>query len=224
MNPAINPEIFTFLKELQTNNNREWFDAQKPRYQTLYDEFKHFHAALMEKMKAHDQIEKGRVYRIYRDVRFSKDKTPYKGYLAFNFKRATHFLRGGYYFQLEPGNSFLAGGFFGPNAKDLLHIRNQISQYPDPMFEILNSDVFKNYFGELRGERLKTAPKGFEKDDEAIEVLRHKQFYVEHAFSDEEVLSAGFMDQLNEGFQNLRPFFDYMSEILTTDLNGEELM
>lgn len=224
MNPTINPETFTFLKELQKNNDREWFEGQKPRYQKLYDEFKAFHAALMDKMKTHDQIEKGRVYRIYRDVRFSKDKTPYKGYFAFNFKRASHFLRGGYYFQLEPGNSFLAGGFFGPSAKDLLHIRNQISQFPDPMFDILGSRPFKSYFGELKGEQLKTAPNGFEKDDEAIDILRFKQFYVEHAFTDQEVLSGNFIDQLNEGFQQLRTFFDYMSEILTTDLNGEELV
>lgn len=220
----ISPALIQFLKELSANNNREWFDQHKPTYQTLYAEFKIFHQEVGELMKEHDQIEKGRVYRIYRDVRFSKDKTPYKNNLAFNLKRATHYLRGGYYFQLEPGASFLAGGFFGPNAQDLLHIRRQISQFPEPLEEIVNSSDFKDYFGSLKGERLKTSPKGFESDDPAIEFLRQKQFYVEHHFSDEEVLSENFAADLVVGFLKLRPFFDYMSEILTTDLNGESLL
>ena len=221
---TITSETFDFLDDLSRNNNRDWFDQNKTRYQSIYGDFKEFHLELMEFMKAHDQIEKGRVYRIYRDVRFSKDKTPYKPYLAGNFKRATHYLRGGYYYQIERGNSFLAGGFFGPNSQDLLHIRNQISQFPDPLMEILEDKNFKEYFGVLKGEKVKTAPKGFSQEDEAIDLLRHKQFYVEHYFSDEEVLSDDFMIKLNEGFQGLRPFFDYMSEILTTDLNGESLV
>ncbi len=221
---TITSDTFNFLDDLSRNNNREWFDQNKPRYQAIYNEFKGFHLELMELMKAHDQIEKGRVYRIYRDVRFSKDKTPYKPYLAGNFKRATHFLRGGYYFQIERGNSFLAGGFFGPNAQDLLHVRNQISQYPDPLVQILADKDFGNYFGGLKGEKVKTSPKGFSQEDEAIDLIRHKQFYVEHSFSDTEVLAKDFMIKLNDGFLRLKPFFDYMSEILTTDLNGESLV
>lgn len=221
---TITSDTFNFLDDLSRNNNREWFDQNKPRYQAIYNEFKGFHLELMELMKAHDQIEKGRVYRIYRDVRFSKDKTPYKPYLAGNFKRATHYLRGGYYFQIERGNSFLAGGFFGPNAQDLLHVRNQISQYPDPLVQILADKDFDNYFGGLKGEKVKTSPKGFSQEDEAIDLIRHKQFYVEHSFSDKEVLAKDFMIKLNDGFLRLKPFFDYMSEILTTDLNGESLV
>ena len=221
---SITKETFDFLTNLSRNNNREWFDANKPRYQKVYDSFKAFHTELLVLMKEHDQIEKGRVYRIYRDVRFSKDKTPYKPYLAGNFKRATHYLRGGYYFQIEPGNSFLAGGFFGPNSQDLLHIRKQLSQFPDPFFEVLENKEFENYFGSLKGEKVKTSPKGFDQEDEAIELIRHKQFYLEHSFTDEEVLDENFMLELNNGFQRLRPFFDLMSEILTTDLNGESII
>lgn len=221
---SITKETFDFLTNLSRNNNREWFDANKPRYQKVYDSFKAFHTELLALMKEHDQIEKGRVYRIYRDVRFSKDKTPYKPYLAGNFKRATHYLRGGYYFQIEPGNSFLAGGFFGPNSQDLLHIRKQLSQFPDPFFEVLENKEFENYFGSLKGEKVKTSPKGFDKEDEAIKLIRHKQFYLEHSFTDEEVLDENFMLGLNNGFQRLRPFFDLMSEILTTDLNGESIL
>ncbi|WP_421872635.1 DUF2461 domain-containing protein [Marinoscillum sp.] len=221
---TITQETFDFLKDLSQNNDREWFDLNKPRYQKIYDCFKAFHTESLELMKEHDQIEKGRVYRIYRDVRFSKDKTPYKPYLAGNFKRATHYLRGGYYFQIEPGNSFLAGGFFGPNSQDLLHIRKQVSQFPDPFFEVLENKEFKNYFGSLKGEKVKTSPKGFDQEDEAIELIRHKQFYLEHSFTDEEVLADNFMLKLNDGFQRLRPFFDLMSEVLTTDLNGESIL
>src|SRR5215468_10357589 len=116
-----------FLKKLSKNNNREWFNKNKNLYVAAHENVLAFVDALLFEMRRHDNIEtrsaKESLFRIYRDVRFSKDKLPYKTYWAGHFKRATKKLRGGYYFQVEPGKTFVAGGFFSPNPADLLHIR-----------------------------------------------------------------------------------------------------
>ena len=216
-----------FLKLLAQNNNREWFTDNKGEYELAHIEMISFADALLAEMQKKDHIEtvsgKKSLYRIYRDIRFSKNKTPYKNNLGGSFRRATSALRGGYYYHIQPGNSFLAGGFWGPNKDDLLHIRKQIAAEPDHLREIINNTNFKTTFGELLGEQLKTAPKGFEKDDPAIELLSYKQYIIRHSFSDKEVFTKDFHLKMAATFQQMRPFFDYMSEILTTDLNGVPL-
>ncbi len=220
----ITKTTLSFLYDLAANNNREWFDINKDRYVSAQSEMKEFHEAVKGRLSAHDQIGKGRVYRIYRDVRFSKNKTPYKNNWGGGFQRDTHYLRGGYYYQIQPGNSFAAGGFFSPNSQDLMHIRKQIQQDPDTLFGILNDQKFKVTFGELKGDQVKTTPKGFSIEDPAIDLIRYKQFYVEHRFTDTEVLDKNFDSKLGNTFLSMRPYFDYMSEILTSDLNGESLL
>ena len=220
----ITKENIQFLKSLAQHNDREWFESHKSEFVLYQEEFKLFHQQLLDLMNKHDQIEKGKVFRIYRDVRFSKDKRPYKTYWSGTFKRATAQLRGGYYYQIEPGNSFVAGGFFGPESQDLLHIRKQISQDPDPLVSVLSSASFKEYFGLLEGEKVKTTPKGFSSEDSAIDLIRMKQFLVYRHFSDEEVLHKDFNLKINESFQAMRPYFDVMSMYLTTDLNGLPLI
>ncbi|WP_421894194.1 DUF2461 domain-containing protein [Marinoscillum sp.] len=215
---------FRFLNELRLHNNREWFADHKHEYGTFHEEVKALAREVEVLMNEHDLLAGGRVYRIYRDVRFSKDKTPYKDYWAGSFRRATALLRGGYYYEIAPGRSFVAGGFFGPNASDLLHIRKQISQDPEPLWEVLNQEDFKQYFGGLKGASVKTSPKGFSIDDPAIALIRQKQFVVEHYFTDAEVLSTDFSQILNDSFRAMRPYLNYMSEILTTDLNGESIV
>jgi uncharacterized protein (TIGR02453 family) len=181
----------------------------------------------LHELNKHDVIEtpsgKKSVHRIYRDIRFSKDKTPYKTNWSGNFKRATKYRRGGYYFQLEPGNSFLAGGFWAPNPLDLKRIRDEIVFDDKPLRKILKSKAFMSTFGALHGEQVKTAPKGYEAGHEAIDLLRYKQFLLIRKFSDKEVLSDQFLQQASQTFKNMRPFFDYMSEVLTTDTNGLEI-
>lgn len=216
-------EVLAFLGALEAHNDREWFEGQKNRFEGVKATFRKQHEAIKALMARHDELEKDKVYRIYRDVRFSKDKTPYKSHLAGSFRRAGHYRRGGYYYQVQPEGSYVAGGFFGPNAQDLLHIRKQLQQYPDELSGIIARSDFKQLFGGLQGEQLKTAPKGFDKDDPAIELLRYKQFIVRRPLTDEQVLSEDFAKIVDETFQGMRPFFDYMSEILTTDLNGELL-
>jgi uncharacterized protein (TIGR02453 family) len=217
-----------FLKQLKANNNKPWFDVHKPEYLIELKHIEDFAEALLHELSRTDVLEtasgKKSVYRIYRDIRFSKDKTPFKTFWGGSYTRATKERRGGYYFHLEQGNSFLAGGFWGPNAGDLKRIRSEFAHDPEPMRKILNSKSFISTFGILQGEQLKTAPKGFDVTHEAIDLLRYKQFLVIKRFDDNEILSAGFLEQATETFKNMRPFFDYMSEVLTTDLNGASLI
>lgn len=219
---------FDFLNLLSKNNNREWFNEHKELYLKNKEEVELFADTLLLELKQHDDIEtvsgKKALYRVYRDVRFSKDKTPYKTVWSGSFKRATKYLRGGYYFHIEPGNSFLGGGFWGPNSADLKLIRSNISEFGDELLEIINAKEFVSNFGELGGEKLKTAPKGIAKDHKYIDLLRHKQFLLGKSFTDEEVMSKDFILQLNNGFKAMRPFFNFMSEALTTNSNGESIV
>lgn len=223
-NSYISPSSIAFLKSLAKNNSREWFNKNKARYLTEYENMIAFTDALLKEMRKHDTIEtpsgKDSLFRIYRDTRFSKDKTPYKTYWAGSIKRATNKLRGGYYFHIEPGHSLAAGGFFSPNSGDLSRIRQDIDRnYPD-WKKMLSGKKISKAFDGLKGEKVSTTPKGFSKDNPAIDLLKHKQFYFERKFSDEELMAPGFLSALSQTFMNLRPYFDYMSEVLTTDLNG----
>lgn len=213
-----------FLKTLSKNNNREWFQKNKDRYLEAHQNMIVFADALLGEMKKHDNIEaasgKDSLFRIYNDIRFSKDKSPYKTYWAGGFKRATKKLRGGYYFQIQPGGSFAAGGFFSPEPADLLRIRQDIDMNFADWKKLLSGKTISLLFGELKGETVTTSPKGFSKDNPAIRLLKHKQFYLQRNFSDKEVLAPDFVQELNKTFKGLRPYFDYMSEVLTTDLNG----
>lgn len=216
---------FEFLKQLKKNNNRDWFIAHKERYLRELEEVEHFAGALLGEMNKHDVIEtpsgKKSMHRIYRDIRFSKDKTPYHTHWGGGFKRATKFRRGSYYFHLSPGNSFAAGGFWGPEPHDLKRIRDEFAFDAQPLRRILKSKHFIATFGSLKGEQLKTAPKGFEADNEAIDLIRYKQFLLIRPFTDKEVCSPGFLKTLNDTFRSMRPFLDYMSEVLSTNVNGE---
>jgi len=225
--PTILKSGFDYLQKLKKNNHRDWFNDNKATYQKELEQVELFAEALLHELNKHDEIEtpsgKKSLHRIYRDIRFSSDKTPYKTNWSGNFKRATKYRRGGYYFHLEPGNSYLAGGFWAPNAPDLKRVRDEIAFDAAPLRKILKSKTFANTFGALQGEQLKTAPKGFDADHEAIDLLRYKQFLLIRRFTDKEVLSDGFLNEANTTFRNMRPFFDYMSEVLTTDTNGLEL-
>lgn len=216
----------SFLKAIKENNNRDWFKSNKKRYEEAREEFKGVVAEIEELLKQHDNIDESgtKIFRIYRDVRFSNDKTPYNRHFSASFKRATNALRGGYYLRIEPGASLIVGGFFGPNSEDLQHIRKQIAQDSHILKEAIHDKSFIKYFGELYGERVKTSPKGFSKDDPEIDLIRMKSFMGKHEFSDEEVQQPDFAEKVNNGFKLLRPFFDAMTEYLTTDLNGVSLI
>lgn len=216
----ISKDAFKFLRAIKKNNNREWFEKNKADYKKHFEAFKAFGEDVKEGLNKKDVIDKVKAFRIYRDVRFSKDKTPYKTNMAMSWQREGKSRRGGYYLHVQPGNSFAGCGFFSPDAKDLMHIRKQIQQDPAPLRKILKSAGIKKTFGELMGEQVKTAPKGFDKNDPAIDLLRYKQFYFMHEFSDAEVQSNNFDKEVVKILNKTRPYIDYMTEILTTDLNG----
>ena len=224
----VDPSVFDFLTAVKNNNNREWFNDHKKQYEVAHEHMIHFADELLFELQKADQIDtvsgKKSLMRIYRDVRFSKDKTPFKVNFGGGFKRATTSLRGGYYYHIEPGNCFVGGGFWGPNKEDLLLLREQIAQDSSGLRTVVDSKEFKNMFGSLLGDQLKTAPKGFPKDHKDIDLLRYKSFIVKKDFNFEESLREDFSEKMVDAFDAMRPFFDVMSEYLTTDLNGESLV
>ena len=225
----ISSTTFSFLADLKANNNRPWFEENRARFEASKAETIAFADELIGLVNKFDVIDtpygKKALYRIYRDIRFSKDKTPYKSHWGIFLKRSGASRRGGLYLHIQPrNNTFLGGGFWGPNKDDLLLIRKQIEADADPLRDALNQPEFKSYFGQLQGDQLKTAPKGFDKEHPEIDLLRHKQFVVSHKFTDMEVLSKGFPQQVAEGFSKMMPFLNAMTEYLTTDLNGESTL
>jgi uncharacterized protein (TIGR02453 family) len=223
----IQKSTLKFLKDLGKNNKREWFNAHKDIYLAAHQNMCGFADQLIIEMNKHDEIENesGRksLYRIYNDLRFSKDKSPYSARFAFSLKRATKLRRGGYYVHIKPGNSYLSCGFFNPNPEDLKRIRQDIDINHDQWKKLLKLKGIKENFGELQGDKVASAPRGFSIENSAIDLLRHKQFILRHHFSDEEVLSDSFLKEVNRIFKSVRPYFDHMSEVLTTDLNGESI-
>jgi len=214
-------QVLDFLNQLKMNNNRDWFNTHRSAFQEIQKCIKEFYESVKLNLEQHDEIEKLKMFRIYRDVRFSRDKTPYNHHFAGSFTRSGKRLRGGYYLRIRPGESFLAGGFWEPNKEDLFRIRKEIEISDRELRHILKESNFKNIFGGvLTGEELKTSPKGFQKDHPAMDLIRKKGFIAVKHFTDEEVLAPNFLDEVNRSFKALRPFFNYMSEVLTTDLNG----
>jgi len=223
--PTIPPSALLFLKQLQQNNNRDWFNAHKDTFVVAQDSIGAFAEAVLAELNTTDVIEtpsgKKSQQRIYRDTRFSGDKTPYKRYWGGSFTRATPQRRGGYYYHIEGGgNTFVAGAFWSPSAADLKLIRKDIDYDAQPLRDIINSQVFKDNFGTLQGEQLKSMPKGYPATHPAIDLLRYKQFLVIKRFTDEEVLSPNFVTLASQAYRDMRPFLDYMSEVL---YNGGDL-
>ncbi len=216
---------FEFLKNLKKNNHRDWMTENKKQYQANEKVLKAFYAAISERLNEKDEIEKTKVFRINRDVRFSKDKTPYNVHRSVSFSRAGAHRRGGYYLRLEPGNSLMAGGFFSPEPADLLRIRKEFEMDDQEIRAILANPGFKKEFGGFDPSfQVKTAPKGFSKDHPNIDLIKNKAFFVNHAYTDAEVFAPDFLDKVVYHFELLRPYFDYMSDVLTTDLNGVSLL
>lgn len=225
MNETIPREVFSFFNRLSENNNRDWFNDNKKEFKEIEREVKQFYNQLFERLNKHDQIDKVKIFRIYRDVRFSKDKTPYKTHFGGSFHRKKPELRGGYYLHIQPNDeSFLATGFWEPQRDDLLRIRKEFEMDDTEIREIIENKSFKKIWGGFVGDEVKTAPKGFSKEHPAIDLIKKKQFIFTKKFTDKEVTASNFMEKADEAFKAIRPFFDYMSEVLTTDLNGVSLI
>lgn len=225
MSDTIPKEVFTFLKQLEKNNNRDWFNEHKSEFKSIELKVKGFYDHVLENLRTHDDIDKLKVFRIYRDVRFSKNKLPYKTHFGGSFHRTKPHLRGGYYLHIQPNNeSFLATGFWEPNKEDLLRIRKEFEMDDKEIRSILGDKAFKNVWGGFVGDEVKTAPKGFDKEHPAIDLIKKKQFIFVKKYTDKDVLDSGFLKEIDRSFKAVRPYFDYMSDVLTTNLNGELLI
>jgi uncharacterized protein (TIGR02453 family) len=217
--------VFEFLKELKKNNNRDWMLSHKKRYLENEKVLKSFYQNIETELNKTDKISKTKIFRINRDLRFSKDKTPYNVHRSVSFARAGADRRGGYYLRIEPGNTLVAGGFFAPEPNDLLRIRKEFEMDGETIRTIINIPTFKKAFGFFNSENaVKIAPKGFDKNHPNIDLIKLKSYYVTHSFTDAEALAPDFLENVLFHFSLLRPYFDYMSEVLTTNLNGESLI
>jgi len=225
MTTHIEKSTLKFLKDLSKNNDRVWFKANKEKYEAAQANMKDLVHSIEAELNKVDMIEKSKVFRIYRDVRFSKDKTPYKDHLGGSFTRATAARRGGYFLGIQPGNkSMIAGGFWNPDSKDIKRVREEIALDDSEFRAIINDKRFKELFGRLEGQELKNMPRGFDKDSKAGDLLRMKQYLCYRHVSDKDIIQPDFLDKVVDTYKGMHPFFNYMSSVLTTNLNGESLI
>lgn len=209
---------FSFLKKLEANNNRDWFEKNKPAYLKAKEEFEVFvqqiinGIAKFDKRISPDLQAKDCTFRIYKDVRFSKDKTPYKNNMGASINPGgKKSLVAGYYFHLQPEGSFLAGGVYMPEPEMLNAIRQEIDYNSAPLLKILKSASFKKYFKGLDEEgALKTAPKGYDKEHPLIDLLRNRHFIASHAFTNKQVLDKNSAKEIVAGFKAMYPFLEYL--------------
>ncbi len=220
----IDSKVFKFLNDVKFNNNRKWFNKNKQTYKRSLEKIQNFTINLVELMNSNDKIENYKIFRIYRDVRFSKNKTPYKNNFGISLVREKPKLRGGYYLHIEPTNSFSAVGFWRPEKDDLFRIRKEIELDGKEFSDVISSKLITKKWGNLVGESLKTSPRGFSKDHEYILLLRRKSFLFKKNYTDEEIISKYFIHKLYKDFLVTRSFLDYMSNVLTSDLNGTSLI
>lgn len=206
-----------FLKQLEKNNNREWFNKNKHLYEAARADYDGFVDALIQAISKFDSSVKGLkakdcTFRIYRDVRFSKNKAPYKdhfgAYLAEGGRKS---MKPGYYIHLQPGKSFLAGGAYQPESAVLNAIRQEIDYNLKEFQGILKSKAFSRYFKKLEGETVKTTPKGYDKDHVAIAYLKHKDFLAMHALKDDQIMAKNAVSYVTKGFQVMKPFNDFLA-------------
>ncbi|WP_298896380.1 DUF2461 domain-containing protein [uncultured Psychroserpens sp.] len=223
--PKFSKEILDFFKKLEKNNDRDWFNEHKKEFKTNEAKAKEAYQFIYDTLNKHDVVDEFKLFRIYRDVRFSKNKLPYKTHFGGSFHRKKPELRGGYYVHIQPNNeSFIATGFWEPNKDDLLRIRREFEQDDEEIRKIIGQKKFKSVWGDFVGDELKTAPRDFDKDHPAIDLIRKKQYIFTKKYTDKEVTSDDFIGDVNSSFKVIRPFFDYMSDVLTTNLNGESII
>jgi len=211
-------ELFTFLKELRENNNRDWFKANKTRYDILSKEFVGIVQQLIDHIAGFDSEVAGLeakscIYRIYRDIRFTNDKTPYKthfgAYMTGYGGRTSPY--GGYYLHIDPAGSFVSGGVWQPEPKMLKQLRREIYNNIEEFTDILENEKFKQTFSELEGETLQRMPDGFPKDCPYESIIKHKSFIVSNEKSEEFFSSDNWINEVIEDFKLLYPFNRFLN-------------
>lgn len=208
-----------FLRTLEKNNNREWFNENKTTYQEAQQDVIYFVEKLIEEMVVFDEEigktdAKKSLFRIYRDTRFSKDKSPYKINFGASLGMGKGSQKAGYYLHIEPGKSFLAGGIYMPESSVLKEIRKEISAFGEEFLTIVEKDEFRNYFRGLSVEdKLKKVPQGFEKDDKMAEFLKLKHYIVTHPVSDEQLLNENAAKEFAKIYKAMKPLNDFLNAI-----------
>ncbi len=221
MENVINLEpVLYFLNDLSKHNNKPWFDQNREAYENAREMFERFINFIIDEFRASDGLldlsAKECVSRIYRDIRFSKDKSPYKtnmwATVAPGGKKS---VRMGYHIALQPqGRSLIAGGMWEPTAEQLVKFRQAIDQGAMDFKKITQAQLFTDTFGKIEGDKLKTVPKGYDRTHPEIELLQLKQIIVIHYYSDNQVLARDFLDQAISGCWAMRPFLDYLNRII----------
>jgi uncharacterized protein (TIGR02453 family) len=213
-------DVLPFLKALNENNKREWFQNNKHLYELAKNEVEDFVNFLIPQINSFDPAighleAKKTLFRIYRDVRFSKDKTPYKTYFgAYIAPGGRKSIYAGYYLHIEADGCFLAGGSHCPQGEHLKKIRSEIYYNTDQLKEILLSADFKKYFGEIVGDKLKRPPLGFSKDFADIELLKFKDYTIFHRFEDDRLKQPDLGEFCLDVFRKMKPFNDFMNRAL----------
>lgn len=215
----ISKETFQFLKELKSNNNKEWFDENRSTYTLLRKDFGNFIELLINDIGLFDKesaqtTAKASIFRINRDIRFSNDKLPYKtNFGAFIAKGGRKGINAGYYIHVEPGACFLAGGIYMPSGPMLKAIRTEIYENTVTFKKIVEDPEFLRHFGKnFWGEKLKTAPKGFPKDFPDLEYLKHKHYTIVKNVPDNMYTRENFLEELSKIFRIMAPFNAFLNQ------------
>jgi len=217
----INPDTLKFIADLKENNSREWFQANKERYDAAHADVIAFAGELITELSkldagvAADVETKKCVMRIYRDVRFSKDKTPYKTNMAIGRLTKNKTVEIGYYLQIEPGKSFIAGGYWMPQGEHIKSIRQEIDYNAADLTRIVDAADFKKSFGEFRDqERLKTLPKGYDAGNENIELLKLKSFIAYRDLKDKEITGTNAAKYIAELCAKIHPLNVFLNNAI----------
>ena len=222
----LSKDTLQFLEDLKANNNRDWFLDNKKRYEAFKKDLHQLIGDLLDAMKPLDpslaMLEvKNCTFRINRDIRFSKDKSPYKSHVGIWISSGAKGMnRSGYYIQIEKGASFIAGGLYCPEAEDLKKMRKEIAYFHDDLEVILNEKDFKREFKDFdRNEKntLKNPPRGYEKDHPAIELLKLKSFESTQRIDISEVTKKDFVATVSKKLIALKPLNDFINRALTSE-------
>ena len=218
-----------FLHDLKENNNREWFEANKKRYQKVKSEYLNLAEALVSEMKKYDaSLEmlagKDCIFRINRDIRFSSDKSPYKTNLGIALHPGgKKSMLAAYYLHIELGQCFVGGGLWMPEAPALAKVRKEIHYFYPDLKNIIENKNFSESYGDLDiepGAKLSRPPKGYLQDDPAIEYLKLKSFTASAKISDSLITSDNLIPTVIKYFRNIKPFLHFLNRGLQSDGDG----
>jgi uncharacterized protein (TIGR02453 family) len=211
---TITRETLQFLHQLSQNNNKPWFEKNRAKYEMARTEYLAFIAMVIEGVRKMEVIpDKDPVkyiQRIYRDIRFSKNKAPYKSHFSSIIDRGDEMKNSPVYIQIQPGNSMIGGGLWDPSGDTLKKIRQEIDYNSKSLKKITSTKEFQKYFGKISGAKLTRHPKGYEADNPNIELLKHKQFFVQRSFDDELVLSKDLIPEVLKTYKAAMPFLYYL--------------